>query len=83
MPPVDAEVCIGGDHHWIGQGLAQAHEAGVGQAHGHAGVLGTQVEHLEQFIREIQGKPQMALAQKLVEGAQVRFVQQKQRLRHG
>ena len=47
VPPVDAEVRIGGDHHRIGQGLAQAHEAGVGQAHGHAGVLGAQVEHLE------------------------------------
>jgi hypothetical protein len=47
VAPVDAEVGIGGDHHRVGQGLAQAHQAGVGQAHGHAGVLGAQVEHLE------------------------------------
>ena len=47
VSPVDAEVRIGRDDHRIGQDLAQAHEAGVGQAHGHAGVLGTQVEHLE------------------------------------
>src|ERR1035441_1341582 len=46
VSPVDAEVGIGGDYHRVGQRLAQTHQAGVGQAHGHAGVLGSQVEHV-------------------------------------
>ena len=46
VSPVDAEIRIGGDDHRIGQGFAHAHQAGVGQAHGYAGVPGAQVEHL-------------------------------------
>jgi hypothetical protein len=46
VSPVDAEIRIGGDDHRIGQGFAHAHQAGVSQAHGHAGVPGAKVEHL-------------------------------------
>jgi hypothetical protein len=80
VPAVDFEIRVSRDNHGIRQRLGQAHQAGIGQAHGHIGVFGAQVEDLRQFIREIEGQPQMAPAQKLVERPRVGRVQEKKRL---
>ena len=45
MAAIDAEVGIGGKYEGIGKCFGHAHEARIGEAHGHVGVFLQQPQH--------------------------------------
>lgn len=62
MPPVNAEVPIQRDNHWVRQLFGHADEASIGEAHRQIGILSHQPKNCVDFRREIEGANNGALA---------------------
>jgi hypothetical protein len=58
VAPIDSEISIGREQDGIRQRLGHAHEAGVGEAHGHVCVLLHELQHGLQVIRQLEGNEQ-------------------------
>jgi hypothetical protein len=50
MPAIDSEVWVGGEYYRVGKRFAQAHKAGVGEAHGNVCVF---LQELEDWLHVV------------------------------
>jgi hypothetical protein len=82
MTPIDFEISIRCHNHWLGQNFTHPHKAGVSKAHGDICVFCAEIEHVNQFIGQIEHELQVTCAQKLVQRIGVRRVQKKQCFRY-
>ena len=60
MTAVDAEVGVGGENDGISKRFGHAHQARVGEAHWHVGILVQELQHRLELVAEVEARDQGA-----------------------